>query len=402
MALRASPTSSSLDTPSSGTRGPHWFPGIRITLCMIVKNESAIITRLLSSLVTPDYSLIDQISILDTGSHDSTPEIINSWGKDHGIPTKVHLGSFRDFGTTRSEAFQLSKKDFPSDYTLLLDADHVICTTHNPPRPSSTILNKDYYLFPIQGGNLKYWRTSLIKTSLEWTCMGVTHEYWHGGTSNDRFGDVYIQDYGDGGSKSDKFERDKSLLHAGIVDINTPYSLRVRYYFYLAQTYRDLGDFKSAIEYYRMRIYEGGWEEEVYYSLLCVAKCLMALKRTDEGVSAYLEAWNYRPHRIEALGELATYYRCGEKFQLGYMFARTGKDILERVPLTKNPDILFLDTYYSTYGFDLEISICAFYCGLHEIGKEACINVLKNDIPEDIRELTVRNMRFYGPSHINK
>ena len=37
--------------------------------------------------------------------------------------------------------------------------------------------------------------------------------------------------------------------------------------FYLAQSFKDVGDCRSAMEWYEKRVLMGGWEEEVYYSL---------------------------------------------------------------------------------------------------------------------------------------
>ena len=49
---------------------------------MIVKNESKIIERCLDSA----KSIIDFVSICDTGSSDGTPELIENWCKENSIP----------------------------------------------------------------------------------------------------------------------------------------------------------------------------------------------------------------------------------------------------------------------------------------------------------------------------
>jgi glycosyltransferase involved in cell wall biosynthesis len=45
---------------------------MKIILCMIVKNESKIIERIIKSVL----QIVDEISICDTGSTDNTVEII--------------------------------------------------------------------------------------------------------------------------------------------------------------------------------------------------------------------------------------------------------------------------------------------------------------------------------------
>src|SRR5579862_1247922 len=61
-------------------------PDKKICLAMIVRNEEKNMVRLLDS-VKP---IIDMISIDDTGSEDKTIEVIEKWGKENNIPTKVH------------------------------------------------------------------------------------------------------------------------------------------------------------------------------------------------------------------------------------------------------------------------------------------------------------------------
>ena len=52
------------------------FKDTKICLCMIVKNESSVITRLLDSLIREGKPVVDFVSILDTGSTDDTESLI--------------------------------------------------------------------------------------------------------------------------------------------------------------------------------------------------------------------------------------------------------------------------------------------------------------------------------------
>src|ERR1700722_17972902 len=75
----------------------------KICLNMIVKNESKVIQRCLDS-VKPH---IDYWVIVDTGSTDGTQEIIKKHMK--GIPGKLYERPWKNFGESRSEAFDLAK-----------------------------------------------------------------------------------------------------------------------------------------------------------------------------------------------------------------------------------------------------------------------------------------------------
>ncbi len=74
----------------------------------------------------------------------------------------------------------------------------------------------------------------------------------------------------------------------------------------------------------------GGWAEEVYYSKLQVA----ALKErigapAGEIMLAYLDAYNYRPMRAEAICEFARYNRLQERYFVARDAARIAADIAD-------------------------------------------------------------------------
>ena len=89
------------------------------------------------------------------------------------------------------------------------------------PNFDKTSLTEDHYLTLQYDVHIKYWLTRLLKASLPWKSVGVTHEYWdidrskvgvNYNTRVDRLETLVVNDPGDGGSKADKFERDERLL----------------------------------------------------------------------------------------------------------------------------------------------------------------------------------------------
>ena len=78
----------------------------KICLNMIVKNESKIIERLLTSVV----GFIDEIFIVDTGSSDNTIEKITEFMKNNNIKGQVLQHHFVNFGLTRSFALEMPRK----------------------------------------------------------------------------------------------------------------------------------------------------------------------------------------------------------------------------------------------------------------------------------------------------
>jgi glycosyltransferase involved in cell wall biosynthesis len=406
----------------------------KICLCMIVKNESKIIERCLNSA----KPIIDYISICDTGSNDGTPEIINKWCKENNIPGTVHFAPFKNFGFNRTLAMSLAQETYlEADYMLLLDADMILEVEHPFDKNS---LEMDQYLTPQYIGQMKFWLTRLVKASLPWISVGVTHEYWDIDRSKLKEGpfscsdtrgklnNLVINDQQDGGSRTDKFERDKRLLLEGLQDPLTPDDIKIRYMFYLAQTYLCLDEYEESIKWYKKRVEAGGWVEEVFYSLLkigllyellsiqvsnhyeklikeseifstvvdqsVIEKLILEEEQYFALATTYLQkAWEYRTCRAEPLYHLARMYRMKSEYNIGLMYALQGSAI----PFPKD-DILFVDFHVYDYLFDFEISICANYItSKKDIGLAAQkrLESMINQLPQNIAKAVERNSKFW-------
>ena len=86
---------------------------ISISLCMIVKNEEAVLDRCLGSVA----DLVEEIIIVDTGSTDRTKEIAA------GYTDKIYdFQWIHDFSAARNYAFSLAS----CDYIYSADADEVL------------------------------------------------------------------------------------------------------------------------------------------------------------------------------------------------------------------------------------------------------------------------------------
>ena len=86
---------------------------ISIGLCMIVKNEEAVLRRIL----TPMSKLVDKIYICDTGSVDKTKEIAREFTDEvYDFLWKDDFSAARNFITEKAD----------TDYWMWLDADDVI------------------------------------------------------------------------------------------------------------------------------------------------------------------------------------------------------------------------------------------------------------------------------------
>ena len=224
---------------------------------MIVKNEKEVITRCLAS-VKP---IIDYWVIVDTGSTDGTQDIIREFMKD--VPGELHERPWKNFEHNRNEALELAKGK--SDYALIMDADDIL---EFEPTFKLPKLTAGSYRLWIRYGGTSYQRHHIVNLGLSWKWAGVLHEALNCADpySSEVMDGVKIIVGTDGARSRDpkKYEKDIAVLEEALK--NDPEN--TRYMFYLAQSCRDAGVYDSAIEWYKKRISKGGWEEEVYWSML--------------------------------------------------------------------------------------------------------------------------------------
>ena len=355
------------------------------TLClnMIVKNESKIITRLLESV----SSIIDSYCICDTGSSDNTKEIIENFFKIRNIPGKIVHEPFKNFAHNRN--FALRAAEGMSDFVLLLDADMVLDIKNF----RKDMLNTSDTFYILQGNHhFFYQNVRIVRNSGLYSYAGVTHEYINTPPNNRiklfEKDELFIVDIGDGGAKSDKFERDIRLLTQGLIDEPN----NERYYFYLANSYNDNGEYEKAIETYQKRIDCKGWNQEVYYSYFKMGQCYKNMGKMNDAVSCWLLSLEAIPERLETVYELMHYYRNTSKNRLVYQFYKIAKEVLDKKIF--RDDYLFLHNDVYTHKIYYEYSIAAFYLGIKNINDEI-VEILSHSNDGSINNNLFQNMKFY-------
>ena len=331
-----------------------------VCLNMIVKNESSIITRLFDSVLP----IIDCYCICDTGSTDDTVQVITEYFNKKNITGKVFIEPFRNFSYNRNVALQ--ECIGMSDFVLLLDADMILKVNN---------FTKDmlfgYDNFKIFQGteSFHYKNIRIVANNGKYKYEGVTHECIDPPPNSKTLifnkNAIFINDIGDGGSKSDKFERDIILLTEGIVN----YPTNTRYHFYLAQSLHDIGRYEEAIVYYKKRIVFGGWKVEVWYSYYRIGLCFAKLNKMADAVEYWLEGYEYYPQRLEGLHQLLQHYRKNSKHKLGNIIYQTTKQILEQNNDRQN--YLFLNNDVYTYKLHYEYTIIACYLGIKNINSKS-------------------------------
>lgn len=354
----------------------------KICLNMIVKDESKIIRRCLDSA----KPFIDYWVIVDTGSKDGTQKIIKKHMKD--IPGELHERKWKNWGETRSEALELAKGK--GDYILFMDADDILEFAPGFKRP---VFTADLYHMWRGTKGFTYLKPQIAKASLPWKWIGVTHEYLgcsHPYTS-EILTDVKYVSIDDGATRStgtQKYWKNVHLLEEGLKKEPD----NERYVFYLAESYRDAGEKGKALEWYQKRVQMGGWAEEIFCAKLQSAILLSRMGLPPSVViESYVNAHNFRPHRVEPIYHIAQIYNQEGDYEKAYQWIKKR----ELLPKPAQKDNLFNMDWIEEYGLLFQLSICSYFVGNYRESLDACNRLLKIDnLPEEWRKLVEANRAF--------
>lgn len=340
-----------------------------ICLCMIVKNESKVIKECLENL----YKHINYWVICDTGSTDGTQEIIKNFFNDKDIKGELYEDEWKNFGYNRTLAFEKAKGK--ADYILVMDADDKFVGNIKIDK------NIDKYYLKIKTSTLEFTRQLLFNDRFDWISVGVLHEYstlkdksLKNKIKSDVQKNCYVQ-YNAilGGNrnidKKLKYKNDINILLNGIKDEPN----NERYHFYLAESYKNFGDYENACIWYKKRVDLGGWDQEVYYSLYQYSLCMFKVNsNANLLIDNLLLSYRYKPNRLESIYAIVKYYRDINP-KLGYAYGIMAYDEKKLKP--KHSE-LFIEYSIYKYKFIDELAVCCYYSGDYKLSIDLNIKLL--------------------------
>lgn len=353
---------------------------LRVCLAMIVRNEAAVLPRMVASIA----GVVDQWLVVDTGSTDGTPQLVEQLLAD--LPGRVEHRVWRDFGYNRTEMVQMVGQLEGVTHLLLLDADHTVDVDPNW-RSQLASEPAEELMVPVDSGDHQFHQSYLVRTGPAWRYEGPTHEYL---TCDDPvrravFGALRITHHADGGARHDKFERDLALLSGHLVD----HPDDDRSTFYLAQTYRDLGRSEEALATYERRATLGGWGEEVYYALLQVGEMHYRLGRPADAAWAWQRAVQVRPSRSESFHRLGRLLNEQSQWQPARMWLE------HAAALPPSDDLLFVEQWVHRWGIAFELAIARWWTGDRVTASEMFAELAaRPDTPSGVRDACVRNLEL--------
>lgn len=356
---------------------------------MIVKDEAHIIHESLACTLP----IIDTYCIVDTGSSDDTIQKIRDFYADKGIEGEIHQRPWKNFGHNRSEALALC--DGKMDYILVIDADDLMGFPIDGKTKLISLLETHTpggVRIIIKQGNLEYWRSQLFKANDGWKYVGVLHEYpTNGKPTAEQIQlpkEFWMESRRLGGRNrvGNKSERDIQVLTKGLEEEPD----NDRYVFYLAQSYRDAGNHREALKYYKKRFKMGRWAEEAWYAAYRTGECYKFLKNIPKFEYWMQKAHLFRPWRAEPIYQLTEYFRVNSQFHKAYHYMEIGRKI--KFP---KDDVLFVEKFPYEGGFDYEASILDYYVKTDKkIGLTSSVHALLKNSSNSTN--IISNLKFYA------
>ena len=375
---------------------------IEPTLCFITmcKNEEHCIRATLESV----YQYIDYWIVCDTGSTDKTCEIVTEFFKEKNIPGELFVDEWKGFDYNKSLMFERAYNK--TDYVLHLDADDFIVGKFNKNLLHST--TDDIFFMNCKRGSSVFKCSILYNNRLQWKYAGVAHNIIlclnKKNTSRSEIfvtDDLWVDNNERGARKFDpeKYIKDALKLRQQFFDtlLDDPYGLNYRSVFYTAQSYMDSGNYKDAIQWYRLYTkLKDTWQEELFESHKRIARCMMLLKYPMDAIIAEMEkAISILPDRSEPFYILGKHLNSLSEHELAYKFLTEAKK--KNYNNIKEKYVLFIDMYsYGKYVND-ELSVACYWTNRGKEGYKLVNEIVNDSDPyfENHKERLNKNKQFF-------
>ena len=330
---------------------------VTISLCMIVKNEEAVLARCLDSA----KECVDEIIIADTGSTDKTKEIARKY-----TDRIYDFEWVNDFSAARNFAFSKAAMD----YQMWLDADDEldkaaqagIIQLKQSMSPAVDMVTMKYNTHFDAGGNpiLTSTRERLVKREKNYRWIDPVHE------CIPMAGNILHSDIAIHHRKVSAGNPTRNIdIYSALESSGKPLTPRQMYYF--ARELKDHGHWAKSAYYFNKFLNSGmGWHEDNIAACLGLSNCYTQLKDEHKILPVLLKSFEYDIPRADICTELGYYYKNMRNFQQAFKWfdlaAKLGR-----------PDSFgFIRQDY--YGYIPNIECCVCLCEMGDFQKASIYN----------------------------
>lgn len=343
---------------------------MKVTLCMIVKNEEENIKRCLISA----FKIVDEAIIVDTGSTDSTKALIKEFGEKVKLIEHVWKADF-------SEARNISLKNAKGDWILVLDADEEVLGSKE--QLLKEINNSKNEAFNIRGINksdkesgLESFFYNRLFKNRGYKYYRAVHEQLNIEENKVAFLDERILKIIHYGYSKENFEKKHKgkrnleiLLREYDKNQEDPFIT-----YHLGATYASLEDYQKALSYF-VKSYEMGLVKgfgEYYYELIKrMSQCIYLMK--DYKLCIDFLTGILKDEKLRNFTDL--YYILGSCFYEIKDFDKSEKIFEECIKLGERKDF---PTFTGRGSFLAELMLARIYCekSNEEVAKKHYLRVL--------------------------
>lgn len=329
---------------------------MKISLCLIVKNEEKFLSRCLENAT----KFADEIIIVDTGSTDRTKEIAGKF-----TDKIFDFEWINDFSAARNFAFSKATMN----YQMWLDADDVV-----PEKSVKKInelkkmLNDDvemvtmkYVLSFDHNDNPAFYSTRerLFKKSKNYQWIDPVHECIPL-VGNIHYTDIEIWHKKEG---SEAISTRNIDIYKTLENSGKEFSARQLYYY--ARELKDHNETAKAITFFeKFLASEAGWIEDV---VTCCQQLAIEYKRNgaqEKILPTLLKSFEYDIPRPEICCELGYYYKDRQNYHQAFKWF----DLATRLPQSHSVGFVFSD--YVGYIPNIEACVCLSFLGEYKKANE--------------------------------
>lgn len=293
-----------------------------VSLCMIVKDEEAVLGRCLDSV----KGLVDEIIIVDTGSKDKTCEVAKQYTEQ-----VYSFAWIDDFAAARNYSFSKATKD----YCMWLDADDVIEESEYDAFKKLKEMTEDNIDIVMMRYNVSFDKEGLPTFWYyreRWIRNDHTH-FWQGAVHEviSPNGKVIYSDAAVSHRKEHVADPDRNLnIYRKLIAAGKELDPRQQYYYARELFYHE--EYEAALTEFRKFLKrQDGWIENKIEACILGAECHSMLGASKEVYAMLFQSFQYDSPRAEVCCRIGENFMKENKHELAiYWYQCALKDEKER------------------------------------------------------------------------
>ncbi len=325
-------------------------PMITISLCMIVRDESAVLARCLDSV----HDLVDEIIIVDTGSLDNTKDIARQYTNQVYDFLWVD-----DFAAARNAAFEKATME----YCMWLDADDVLIEENRKKfQQMKECLDNtvDAVMLPYQSGEAFFcYRERIVRNAADFRWKGRVHE------TITLTGNIVYDEAAVSHCSVNKSQSDRNLrIYRAMQQNGEVFSPRDKYYY--GRELYDHQQYKEAAQVFQQFLQNpDGWYVNKIDACRLLAVCYGHLKEHDKILPALLRALAYDVPNAGICCDIGAYFLQRQQYAQAIWWY---KRALESKPDGRNGGFVSKQEY--GYIPALQLCVCYDKLGQKELAQQ--------------------------------